>query len=189
MRAGARWWSVWWSSQARERNSSHSSARQLQALVRRHSGLRAALLPWFLGFQWRGRYVRADRTCAGHNMTFAPGWSQGCSERFQLTLEIASRFPAGLRCEFKNVVLLEIEHPQVELRRRLRESLMIDHAVSAIHDPRIRVNLCNSSRQVGKRRYSDRDAPTRGRCEFSDERREGRCGALVGRCLHISNEL
>src|SRR5712691_11138322 len=169
MHGGARRWSGRQKGlPARRRNSSHSSARQLQALVRRHSGLRAALLPWFLGFQWRGRYVRADRTCAGHNLTFAPGWSEGCSERFQLTLKIASGFPAGLRCEFKNIVLLEIENPQVELCRSLRESLMIDHAVSAIHDPSIRVNLCNSGRQVGKRRYSDRDAATLCRCEFSD---------------------
>lgn len=132
------------------------------------SGLSAALLPWFPGFQWRGGYVREDRTCAGNNMAFAPGWSEGCSERFQLTLEIASGFPARLRCEFKNLVLLEIENPQVELCRSLRERLMIDHAVSAIRDPSIRVNLCNSSRKVGKRGYSDRDAATLCRCEFSD---------------------
>src|SRR6266852_4507086 len=111
-------------------------------------------------------------------MTFAPGWSEGCSERFQLTLEIASGFPAGLRCELENIVLLEIENPQVELCRSLRESLMIDHAVSAIHDPSIRVNLCNGSRQVGKRSYSDRDAATLCRREFFDKRREGRFGAL-----------
>jgi hypothetical protein len=54
------------------------------------------------------------------------------------------------------------------LCRRLRESLMIDHAVGAIHDPSIRVNLCNSRRYVGKRRYSDRDAATPCWCEFSD---------------------
>src|SRR5213593_303227 len=144
------------------------TARQLQAHVRRHSGLSAALLPWCLGFQWRGGYVREDRTCAGNNMTFAPGWSEGCSERRQLTLKIASGFAAGLRCECKNIVFLEIENPQVELCRSLRESLMIDHAVSAIHDPGIRVNLCNRRRQVGKRRYSDRDAATPCRCEFSD---------------------
>src|SRR5437667_12802238 len=101
-------------------------------------------------------------------MTFAPGWSEACSERFQMTLKIASGFRAGLRCEFKNIVLLEIENPQVELRRRLRESLMVDHAVSAIHDPSIRVNLCHSSRQVGKRRYSDRDAATLCRGQFFD---------------------
>src|SRR5438105_12888922 len=93
-------------------------------------------------------------------MTFTPGRSEGCSERFQLTLKIASGFPAGLRCEFKNIVLLEIENPQVELCRSLCESLMIDHAVGAIHYPRIRVNLSNSNRQLGKRRYSDRDAAT-----------------------------
>src|SRR5438128_11894667 len=114
-------------------------------------------------------------------MTFAPGRSDGCSERFQLTLKIASGFPAGLRCEFKNIFLLEIENPQVELCRSLRESLMIDHAVRAIRDPSTGVNLCNSRRQVGKRRCSDRDAATLCRCEFSDERREGRFGALVGR--------
>ena len=101
-------------------------------------------------------------------MTFAPGWSEGCSERFQLTLKIASGLPSGLRCAFKNVALLEIENPQGELCRSLRESLMIDHAVSAIHDPSIRVNLCNRSRQVGERGYSDRDAATICRCEFSD---------------------
>ncbi len=112
--------------------------------------------------------MREDRTCAGNNMTFVPGWSEGCSERFQLTLKIASGFAAGLRCESKNIVFLEIENPQVELCRSLRESLMIDHAVSAIHDPSIRVNLRNSSRQVGKRSYSDRDAATLCRCEFSD---------------------
>ena len=101
-------------------------------------------------------------------MTFAPGSSEGCSERFQMTLKIASGFPAGLCCELKNIVLLEIENPQVELCCRLRESLMVDHAVSAIHDPSIRVNLCNSSRQVGKRRYSDRDAATLCRGQFFD---------------------
>ena len=122
-------------------------------------------------------------------MTVAPGWSEGCSERFQSTLEIASGFPAGLRCEFKNIVLLEIEHPQVELRRRLRERLMVNHAVSAIHDPGVRVNLCDSSRQVVKRRYPDRDAATLCRREFPDQQQEGRFGALVGRCLHLSNEL
>src|SRR5947209_10806759 len=103
-------------------------------------------LVWRVSNAWG--YVREDRTCAGNNMTFAPGWSEGCSERFQLTLKIASRFPAGLRCEFKNIVLVEIENPQVELCRSLRESLMIDHAVSAIHDPMIRVNLCNS--EIGR---------------------------------------
>lgn len=101
-------------------------------------------------------------------MTFAPGWSEGCSKRFQLTLKIASGFPSGLRCEFKNIALLEIENPQVELCGSLRESLMIDHAVSAIHDPGIRVNLCNGSREVGKWGYSDRDAETLCRSEFSD---------------------
>src|SRR5437016_925454 len=101
-------------------------------------------------------------------MAFAPGWSEDCSEGFQLTFKIASGFPSGLRCEFKNIALLEIENPQVELCRSLRQSLMIDHAVSPIHDPSIRVNLCKSSRQVGKRGYSDRDAATLCRCEFSD---------------------
>src|SRR5690348_7781135 len=100
-------------------------------------GLRAPLLPWFLGAQGRGGYVREDRTGAGNNMTFAPGRSEGCSERFQLPLKIANGFPAGLRREFKIIVFLEIENPQVELCRRLRESLMIDHAVGAIHDPSI----------------------------------------------------
>lgn len=75
-------------------------------------------------------------------------------------LKIASGLPTGLRCEFNNIVLLEIENPQVELCGGLREGLMIDHAVSAIHDPGTRVNLCNSSRQAGKRRYSDGDAAT-----------------------------
>ena len=117
--------------------------------------------------------MREDRTCAGNNMTFAPGWSEGCSDRFQLTLKVASGLPAGLRCEFKNIVLLEIENPQVELSRSLRESLVIDHAVSAIHDPSIRVNLCNGSRQVGKRRYSNGDAATLCGREPCDERREG----------------
>src|SRR6185295_1461582 len=102
--------------------------------------------------------MREDRTCARNNMTFAPGWSNGCSERFQLTLEIASSFTSGLRREFKNIVLLEIEDSQVELRRSLRKSLMIDHPVRAIRDPGTRVNLCNSSRQLGKRRHSDCDA-------------------------------
>src|SRR4029077_5916804 len=101
-------------------------------------------------------------------MTFAPGRSEGCSERFQLTLKIASGFPAGLRGELKNIVFLEIENRQVQLCRSLRESLMIDHAVGTIHDPGIRVNLCNSCRQVGKRRYSDRDAATLCGCEFSN---------------------
>ena len=101
-------------------------------------------------------------------MTLAPWWSEGCSERFQLTLKIASGFPSGLRCEFKNIVLLEIENTQVELCRSLRESLMIDHAVGAIRDPGTRVSLCNTSRQVGKRRYSDRDAATLCRREFFD---------------------
>src|SRR2546428_12142841 len=133
-------------------------SRRLQRHVRRHSGLSAALLPWFLGSQCRGGYVREDRTGAGNNMTFAPGRSEGCSERFQMTLKIASGFPAGLRCECKNIVFLEIENPQVELCRSLRESLMIDHAVGAIHDPSIRVNLCNRRRQVEKQRNSDRDA-------------------------------
>src|SRR5207237_4763148 len=103
-----------------------------------------------------------------NNMTFAPWWSECCSDRFQLTFKISSGFSAGARCKFKNIVLLEIGNPQVELCRSLRESLMIDHAVSAIRDPRIRVNFCNSSRQVGKRRHSDRDAATLGRCEFVD---------------------
>ena len=78
--------------------------------------------------------MRQNRTGAGHNMTLAPGRSEGCSKRFQLTLKLASGFSARLRCEFKHIVLLEIEYPQVELRRSLRESLMIDHAVSAIRD-------------------------------------------------------
>src|SRR5207248_8094231 len=121
----------------------------------------------FLGFRGRGGYVRDDRACAGNNMAFAPGSSERCSERFQMALKIASGFPAGLRRELKNIVLLEIEVPQVELCRRLGESLMVNHAVSAIHDPSIRVNLC-SSRQVGKRRYSDRDAATLCRGQFSD---------------------
>ena len=85
--------------------------------------------------------MREDRTCAGNDVTFAPGWSEGCSERFQLTLKIASGFPSGLRCKFKDIPLLEIENTQVELCRSLRESLMIDHAVSAIRDPSTRVNL------------------------------------------------
>src|SRR6185295_57503 len=101
-------------------------------------------------------------------MTFAPGWSEGCSERFQLTLKIASCFPSGLRREFKNPVLLEIENSQVEFYRSLRESLMIDHAVSAIRDPGTRVNLCNRSGQLGKRGYSDRDASTLCRRQFFD---------------------
>ena len=58
-------------------------------------------------------------------MTFAPGRSESRSQSFQLTLEIASGFPAGLRCEFKNIVLLEIENPQVELCRGLRESFQV----------------------------------------------------------------
>ena len=112
--------------------------------------------------------MREDRTCAGNNVTFAPGWSEGCSERFQLVLKIASGFPSGLRCEFKNIAFLEIEYPKVELCRSLCESLMIDHAVSAIRDPGIRVNLCHSGRQVGKRGYSDRNAATLCRRQFSD---------------------
>jgi len=111
--------------------------------------------------------VREDRTGTGHNLTFAPGRAEGCSESFQLSLEIGSRFSAGLRCEFKNIVLLEIENPQVELCGGLRQSLMIDHSVSAIRDPGTRVNLCNGSRQVWKWRYSDRDAATLCGCEFS----------------------
>jgi len=101
-------------------------------------------------------------------MTFAPGWSESCSEPSQLPLEIANGFPAGLRGEFKNVVLLEIGNPQVEFCRGLRERVMIDHAVSAIPDPGIRVNLRDRGRQVGKRRHPDRDAATLGRCECSD---------------------
>src|SRR6185436_1027535 len=101
-------------------------------------------------------------------MTFAPGWSEGCSERFQLTLQIARGFPPGLRCEFQNIVLLEIENLQVDLCRSLCQSLMIDHAVSAIRDPGSCVNLGNGSRQVGKRGHSDRNAATLCRCEFSD---------------------
>src|SRR5438874_2525243 len=115
-------------------------------------------------------HVREDRTCARNDMTFAPRWSERCPERFQLPLEIASGFSSGSRCELENLVLLEIENPQLELCRSLRERLMVDHAVSAIHDPGIRVSLCNGSRQVGKRRHSDRDAATFCRCEFSDER-------------------
>ncbi len=133
--------------------------------------------------------MREDGACAGNNMTFAPWWSECCSDRFQLTFKISSGFSAGARCKFKNIVLLEMEDRQVELRCSMRESFMIDHAVSAIPDPGIRVNLCNGSRQVGKRRYSDRDAATLCRREFFDKRREGRFGELVGRCLHISNEL
>src|SRR4029077_157573 len=101
-------------------------------------------------------------------MTFAPGRSEGCPKRFQLTLKIVSGFPAGLRREFKHIVLFEIENPQVELGRSLGESLMIDHAVSAIRDPGIRVNLCHSSRQLWKRRHSDREAATLRGGEVSD---------------------
>src|SRR4029077_20438406 len=144
---------------------------------------------WFSGFHWRGGHVRADCTCARHHVTFAPGWSEGCSERFQLTLKLARAFPAGLSREFKHIVLLEVEHFQIELCCSPGESLMVDHAVSAIHDPGVRVNLGNSRRQVGKRRYSNRDTATLRRREFRDERREGRCGARVGGCLHISNQL
>src|SRR5690242_19468532 len=93
-------------------------------------------------------------------MPLAPGWSERSSKCFQLTLEIASGFPSGLGCQFKNTVLLEIKNPQVELCRGLREGLMIDHAVSAIRDPGTGVNLCNGSGQIGNRGYSNRDAAT-----------------------------
>ena len=66
--------------------------------------------------------MREDSTGAGNNLAFAPGRSEGCSERFQLTFKLASGFPAGLRREFKNIVFLEIEDHQVELCRSLRES-------------------------------------------------------------------
>src|SRR5437867_1788617 len=106
--------------------ASNPIARSSSAtIVRRHSGLGAALWSWFLGFQLRGGYMREDCTCARNNMTFTPGSSEGCSERFQMTLKVTSGFPAGLRCEFKNIVLLEIDNPQVELCCRLRECLMV----------------------------------------------------------------
>src|SRR3989442_10157033 len=99
---------------ASQRNCSLlASARQLQALVRRHSGLSAALLPWCLGFQWRCGYVRENCTCASNNMTLAPGRYRGCSERPQFTLKIASGFAAVLRCEFDYIVFLGIIIPQV----------------------------------------------------------------------------
>jgi len=101
-------------------------------------------------------------------MTFAPGWSQSYSKGFQLTFKIARGFPSGPGCQFNDIVLLEIENPQIELCRSPRESLMINHAVSAIRDPRTGVSLRNSSGQAGKRRYSDRDTATPCRREFFD---------------------
>src|SRR2546428_13638671 len=95
---------------ASQRNCSLlASARQLQALVRRHCGLSAALLPWCVGFQWRGGYVREDRACAGNNMTFVPGRSEGCSEHFQVTFKIAGGLAPWLCSEFNSIVFLEID--------------------------------------------------------------------------------
>src|SRR5690349_24138386 len=121
-------------------------------------------------------------------MTFTPGRSVGRAECFQPTLEIASGFPTRLRRKLENVLLLEVENSQVELCRGLSESLMVDHPVSAIYDPGIIMNLRNGSRQVRKRRYSDRDTAARCWCQFFDQRRERRFRAIVGRGLHFSNE-
>src|SRR4029434_638165 len=110
----------------------------------------------FRGFKLRGRYVGEDRACARHNMAFAPWWAECSSQRFQLTFKIPSGSSARLRGTFENIVLVEVKHPQFKLCRSTRESQMVDHAVSAIRDPRTCMDLSNGSRQCGKRRYSDR---------------------------------
>ena len=76
-------------------------------------------------------------------MAFTPRSSVSGAKRFQATLEIASGYPAGLCCARENSGLRKIRNPEVEFGRRLSERLMVDHAVSPIHDPGVRVNLGN----------------------------------------------
>ena len=112
--------------------------------------------------------MREDRARAGNDMTFAPWWSEGCSDRFQVTLEIACGLSSCLCGELESIFFLEIENAQVESRRGARESLVGDHAVRAIRDPGVRVHLGNRRGQFAKGGHSDGDAATLCRCQLAE---------------------
>lgn len=99
--------------------------------------------------------MRENRSRAGHYVIFAPRGTEWFSERFQLTVKVASGHSPGLCRTLNDSGLFEMEYAQFEVRRCTRDGLVINHAVSAIHDPGIRVNLRNSSWEAIKGRNSD----------------------------------